>query len=179
MFNEKNLEVLKENARKMIEEETNATRRAEMERYFSNAENDSGFFGRIKELSSARTKSHKAHISAQGEKDCSVCFEINGKRKYFPVEIKTNGGRIEKIVAPFIVYSVSVHNKLSDKEIAPTLWKTADFLEMLIACKATKSTNGKNPETAIQVSNRKMWKALEKRLAENGAFSRDRIYKAV
>lgn len=176
MLNEKNLERLEEMAREIIAHETNEKRKAEMLKHFSNRFHDDGFFGRIEELHETKTKSRKIKVGTQGEKDITICIMVNGKKRYVPAEVKTNGGRIGNIRTAFVVYSVCVHNSLSDFEIAPTLWKTSDFLKMLFDCKAIKSTNGKNPELAIQVSSRKMWRALENHLAENGEYTPNRVY---
>lgn len=154
---------------KMIEKElANGTKaaleRVEKMRVYAENDNDDGAFGRIVELASHTEKSRKTRVSKQGEKDTSIKFAVNGKIRYIPAEVKTNGGRIEGLYAPnapkFVIYSMNVCNSLATYNTAKKLFPTAIFLEMLETLNAIKSTNGTNPERAIQAVSKKLYTAV-------------------
>lgn len=151
----------------LMDEEINAgnlDRFFEMLRHFNNAANDSGAYGRIIEISSHTAKSRKISVASQGKRDTSVKMLVNGKIRYIAAEVKTNGGRIENLYkkgAPrFVVYSMNFHNSLAARELAPILIEREKFLQVLQECGAIKSTNGKNPEHAIQVTSKKLYLRL-------------------
>ena len=131
-----------------------------------------GAIGKIRELESVTPSSRKTAVALQGEAD--IYIHVGSKRSNVPAERKTNGGRIgslRKADAPrFVVYSMdwTMHHKAGKKteayderrEIDPVLIPTAVFLAALDRFNATKSTNGKNPEEAIQVSSKKFFEWL-------------------
>lgn len=154
---------------KMIEKELAIGTKAALERagkmlVYAQNENDDGAFGRIMELASHTEKSRKTRVSKQGEKDTSIKMLVNGKTRYVPAEVKTNGGRIEGLYASnapkFIIYSMSVCNSLATYNTTKKVFPTAIFLEMLETLNAIKSTNGKNPERAIQAVSKKLYNAV-------------------
>ena len=124
----------------------------------------SGAFGSICELASHTEKSRKNRVSAQGKADTYIKMLVNGKIRYVAVEVKTNGGRIESLYsagAPkFVAYSMNVNNSLAHYETSVKLFPTAVFLEMLETLNAIKSTNGKNPERAVQAVSKKLYIAV-------------------
>lgn len=154
---------------KMIEKELAigtkaAIARAEKMLAYTQNENDDGAFGRIVELSSHTEKSRKTRVSKQGEKDTSIKFSVNGKTRYIAAEVKTNGGRIEGLYSPnapkFVIYSMNVCNSLATYNTSKKVFPTAVFLEMLETLNAIKSTNGTNPERAIQAVSKKLYTAV-------------------
>lgn len=140
-------------------------RKENMARYRENIGHDSGAYGRIFELECASANSRKTHVGLNGEADLYVKFE----RGTVKAECKTNGGRIEALYsakAPkFVIYRLDLTIKhkagkhTSEHEevrsIAPVIIPTALFLSKLEEFGAVKSTNGTNPERAIQVSSKK------------------------
>ena len=150
---------------------TERIRFAEIERHTANRAHDNGAMGRAFELSCARANSRKTRVSKQGEADVYIKF---GKG-YVKAECKTNGGRIEALYAKnaprFVIYQldfVQKHKASKSKpeweesrHIDPVIIPTHIFLKVLETLGATKSTNGKNPEKAIQVSSKKWYEWLE------------------
>lgn len=173
-------------ALKMIaQEEAKGTKRAqaraeEMRRLFNNRITDTcGWFGRIVEVASHTTRSNKTRVARQGKNDTCVKLAINGKVRYIPAEVKTNGGRIGSLFqsnAPkFVIYSLNLCNSTTGnlpRKLAPVVLTTEDFLAVLEDCNAIKNTNGTNPEAAIQPSSKKMFV----RLSEATKFEADRVY---
>lgn len=155
-------------------DKTSTARAAEMLRHLSNAGHDSGAYGRIAELASHTDKSRKVKVATQGKADTSIKLEVNGKVRYVPAEVKTNGGRIASLMAKgapkYVVYSLDFVQKHKasksrdaweeERHIDPVVIPTATFLEMLAKCNAIKSTNGANPEPAIQVSSKRLYEIL-------------------
>jgi hypothetical protein len=145
-------------------------RASEMARHAANIGHDDGAQGRIFELSCASTYSRKTHVSKQGQADVYIHFE----RGNYAAECKTNGGRIESLRKPnaprFVIYRLRFVQKHKAsktapaweelREIDPVLIPTAVFLAALDRFGATKSTNGKNPEEAIQPSSKKFFEWL-------------------
>ena len=141
-----------------------------MARYIANAENDCGAWGRVFELECANTYSRKTRVSKQGETDTYIRFE----KGYYKAECKTNGGRIESLYAKnapkFVIYRMDFMQKHKAGKTAKA-WdevRTVDavvvptsvFLNALERFNAIKSTNGRNPERAIQVSSKKFYEWL-------------------
>ena len=140
--------------------------------YYSRLSINPGAWGCIEELKSVSANSKKVSVSKQGEND--IYIHINSKRANIPAERKTNGGRIEslrKSNAPrYVVYSMRFVQKHKAgknteawdelREIEPVVIPTEVFLNALDRFGATKSTNGKNPEEAIQVSSKKFFEWL-------------------
>ena len=87
----------------------NNARAEKMQKYYEGRDVDSGWFGRITELSIHTTKSRKTRVAKQGKADTHIKFEKNGKIPIFTSEVKTNGGRIsslyEKNAPKFVIYS--------------------------------------------------------------------------
>lgn len=143
----------------------------EMARHIANRARDNGAMGRAFELSCARTNSKKIRVSKQGEADVYIKY---GKG-YVKAECKTNGGRIEALYAKgaprFVIYQLDFVQKYKasktkpareeHRHIDPVIIPTSIFLAALESFGAIKSTNGKNPETAIQVSSKKWFEWLE------------------
>ena len=131
-----------------------------------------GAIGKIEELRSVTSSSRKTAVALQGEAD--IYIHIGSKRSNVPAERKTNGGRIGSLRKPdaprYVVYSMRFvqkhkagkHTEAYDevREIDPVLIPTAVFLAALDRFHATKSTNGRNPEEAIQVSSKKFFEWL-------------------
>lgn len=131
-----------------------------------------GAAGCIAELESVPANSKKVTVSKQGEVDIYV--HINSKRSNVAAERKTNGGRIQSLRKPnapkFVIYSMSFVQKHKAgksteaweelREIDPVVIPTQVFLAALDRFGATKSTNGKNPEEAIQVSSKRFFEWL-------------------
>ena len=142
---------------------TEKARVANILRHLANAENDSGAYGRICEILAKSKNSTATNYAKQGKTDCFVW--VDGKR--YGAECKTNGGRIGSLYgkkAPkFIVYSMDICNAGTSnlrRVVEPIVMRTEKFLAILAECNATKSTNGTNPETAIQVTSKKLYLAL-------------------
>jgi hypothetical protein len=138
-------------------------RKANALRHFENRDRDPGALGRVEEILSQSKGSRAVNFAKQGKADCFVW--VDGKR--YNAERKTNGGRVESLYskkAPkFVVYSMDICNKGTSnlrRVIQPVVMKTALFLEILESCGALKSTNGNNPEIAIQVTSKKFFLAM-------------------
>lgn len=145
-------------------------RNAEIARHLNNADHDDGAIGRAFELACASTYSRKTAVSLQGDADVFIHYE----RGNYAAECKTNGGRIgslRKAGAPkFVIYKLDFVQKHKatktapawdeERHIDPVLIPTTVFLAALDRFGATKSTNGKHPEEAIQVSSKKFFEWL-------------------
>ena len=145
-------------------------RACEIARHAANIGHDDGAAGRIFELSCASTYSRKTRVSKQGQADVFIKYE----RGHVAAECKTNGGRIgslRKSNAPrFVIYRLDFVQKHKagknteaydeERHIDPVLIPTAIFLAALDRFGATKSTNGKHPEEAIQPSSKKFFEWL-------------------
>lgn len=139
-------------------------RTAEIER-ISESVSD-GANGRIFELECASIHSRKVRVSGQNEPDVHIKYERGAR----PAECKTNGGRIGSLYAKdapaFVIYRLDwvQHRKPTKAKpngfcvsvyVEPKIIPTALFLAKLAEFGAIKSTNGTNPEPAIQVSSKK------------------------
>ena len=139
--------------------------------------NNNGYNGIIFEMSCAREKSHKTHVSRQGQTDVHVKVIVNGKAKYLPAECKTNGGRVNDLLdgtnkSRFVIYKLDFTQKHKAtkkaeawEEIRSTpalLIPTALFTAMLIDCNAIKEVrhNGEVDGIAIQPSSKRMFERL-------------------
>lgn len=149
--------------------------KARMERihyYRSRIGIDPGALGKIAELEGVTADSHKTDVSGANEVDFYV--HIGSKYNNTPAERKTGGGRIAALRKPgapaYVVYSMDFIQKHKAcktgpawderRIIDPVIIPTAVFLAALDRFGATKSTNGKNPEEAIQVSSKKFFEWL-------------------
>ena len=147
-----------------------AIRNAEIMRHAANADHDDGAMGRVFELECASAYSRKTRVSVQGKADVFIRYE----RGNYAAECKTNGGRISALRKPgapkFVIYKLDFVQKHKasksgpawdeERHIDPVLIPTAIFLAALDRFGATKSTNGNNPEEAIQVSSKKFFEWL-------------------
>lgn len=145
-------------------------RNAEIMRHATNIGHDDGAHGRIFELECASQYSRKTRVSKQGQADVFIKY---GKG-HVAAECKTNGGRISALRKPhapkFVIYKLDFVQKHKasksgpawdeERHIDPVLIPTAVFLAALDRFGATKSTNGSNPEEAIQVSSKKFFEWL-------------------
>lgn len=132
-----------------------------------------GLLGCLIELFACSEKSPKKRVSAQGKADSRLRFRNgNGNIDYIPVEVKTNGGRIEDMSGSYTIYCLAVTQKHKGSKktngldweerrlVKPVVIPTKLFLSYLEQIGATKSTNGTHPETAIQCSSKKLYEAL-------------------
>lgn len=132
-----------------------------------------GLLGCLIELFACAEKSPKKRVSAQGKADSRIKFRnSNGNIDYIPVEVKTNGGRIENMSGSYTIYCLAVTQKHKGSKktngqeweerriIKPVVIPTKLFLSYLQSIGATKSTNGAHPQTAIQCSSKKLYEAL-------------------
>lgn len=147
-----------------------AIREAEIQRHTANIGHNPGAAACAFELMCASPYSRKTRVSKQGQADVFIHFE-NGN---WAAEVKTNGGRIESLRKPrapkFVIYKLDFVQKHKagkntpawdeERHIDPVLIPTAVFLAALDRFGATKSTNGRNPEEAIQPSSKKFFEWL-------------------
>lgn len=145
-------------------------RNSEIARHSANADHDNGAMGRVFELKCASEYSRKTRVSVQGKADVFIKYE----RGNYAAECKTNGGRIanlRKRNAPkFVIYQLDFVQKHKAsksrgaweeiRHVDAVLVPTEIFLAALDRFGATKSTNGKNPEEAIQPSSKKFYEWL-------------------
>lgn len=126
-----------------------------------------GAMGKVLEILSAPTRSKKTNVSPQGKSDLYI--KIGGG--VYPVERKTNGGKITSLFAKnapkFIVYSMDYTASTTKgvrRVVEPKIYRTETFLSILIECNAIKSNTYKGVENqAIQVSSKKLYTALSER----------------
>ena len=136
-----------------------------------------GGLGGLLELWAATANSRKVTVSRQGRPDVFVKVRLaSGRVDYQPAEVKLNGGRISSLRKPgapkWVIYALALDNSTGSCLVYPKLVRTADFLEALDELKATKSTNGLNPEEAVQPSKRGLWRWLE----EQEDFNPEEVY---
>lgn len=166
-------------ARELAKGTKQSAERAEIMRaYLANFANDNGAFGRLFELATARARSNKDRVSAQGKADTFVKVIRNGKAVYLPAEVKTNGGRIESLYAgnavKLVIVALCFSNSTGTRFLLPRILPTAQYLRLLEDCGAIKMTNGAHNERAVQPSNKAMYNALCDALE----FDADREYTA-
>lgn len=143
-------------------------RQNEIKRHLLNTA-DCGRIGRAFELTCHTAHSHKIAVSKQGQADTFVKY---GKGTT-AAECKINGGRIESLrnsKIKFVIYAMNFTQKHAatkkraawneQRVIDPVIIPTKIFLAALDRFGATKSTNGRNPEEAIQVSSKKFYNWL-------------------
>lgn len=136
---------------------------------------DSGIAGKVKEILKRDSLSRINRVQAQGKNDAYISIE--GRR--YPLEVKTNGGRIESLYkskAPdthFIVYELDVMIKAGkprkDGTCKPAEHRKAckvmtvrQFIELIEATKACKviGHNASDQELAVQADSKKLYQAL-------------------
>lgn len=137
-----------------------------------------GSYGRIKELYNTRHRSRKTAVALPDKEDNKFSYiGRNGKRKLEPYENKTNGGRIGSLFsseAPdFVVYSMVACASTCYRNVSDRIIRRETFLTKLFEFGATKHTNGKNDELAIQCSNKSFYTFL---LDECVKFDKNRTY---
>ena len=155
-------------------------RATEMRRIYANRATDTcGWFGRLVEVASHTNRSRQVKVARQGKVDTRVRLEVNGKVRSVPAESKTNGGRIGSLYeagAPrFVVYTMNLCNAGTGnlpRRLAPVVVLREEFLSLLEECNAIKSTNGTNPEPAIQASSKRLYLALQNATP----FEANRVY---
>ena len=164
MMTAKEIECLERINEKLTNGTKEEQRRASLAWEYLFNESDSGRFGRIEELLSARSKSRKATVSRQGEIDNWI--KIGDQ--YKTAECKTNGGRIENLLSvrgrpAFVIYTLDLevkHKNGTERRYAKKVIPTYLFVDFLTKNGLIKSTNGRNPERAIQCSSKKLYTAL-------------------
>lgn len=138
---------------------------------------DSGIAGKVKELLRRDSLSRLTRVQAQGKNDAYIV--IDGKR--YPLEVKTNGGRIQalyKVKNPdtkFVLYELDTIIKAGkprkDGTCKPEEHRQAckvmtvrAFLEMIEETKAWKiiGHNEADQEIAVQSDSKKLYQALAK-----------------
>ena len=138
---------------------------------------DCGMYGKVKELTSHDSKSTITRVQAQSRNDSYIL--VDGKRK--PLEIKTNGGRVESLyklnakakanryIAYTLDFTVKAGKPRKDGTCKPAehryfsgVMTIAKFIEILDETKATKviGHNDSDKELAIQSDSKKLYKAL-------------------
>ena len=146
-----------------------------VERYNNNEPIDSGLYGKVKELLSHDEKSTIFRVQAQGKNDAYII--VNGKRR--PLEVKTNGGRIESLYGlkakdtRYISYTLDVMIKAgkprkdgtckpAEHRYVNALMTVAQFLELVESVNAIKviGHNDSDREVAVQSDSKKLYKAL-------------------
>ena len=144
--------------------------------YYNNGEAvDSGLYGKVKELLSHDEKSTIYRVQAQNRTDAYII--VDGKRK--PLEVKTNGGRIENLYRlkakdnRYISYTLDIVIKAgkprkdgtckpAEHRYVNALMTVAQFIELVESVGATKviGHNTSDREIAVQSDSKKLYKAL-------------------
>lgn len=148
-----------------------------IERVKRNEPIDSGLYGKVKELLSHNTRSTIIRVRPQGTNDSYIT--IDGKRK--PLEVKTNGGRVESLfsmserakeinyIRYTLDFTVKAGKPRKDGTRKPEEHRYFDgvmtvktFIEILESTKAYKviGHNESDKERAIQSDSKKLYKAL-------------------
>lgn len=146
-------------------------------RYKANEPIDSGLYGKVKELTSHKHNSTIVRVQAQNRNDSYIT--VDGKRK--PLEVKTNGGRIESLYSlntkarlnRYIVYTLDYTVKAGkpkkDGSCKPAehryfsgVFTVAKFLEIVESVNAIKviGHDDNDRERAIQSDSKKLYNAL-------------------
>lgn len=148
-----------------------------IERVKRNEPIDSGLYGKVKELLSHNTKSTITRVRAQGKADSFII--VDDKRK--PLEVKTNGGRVESLftmserakatnyIRYTLDFTVKAGKPKKDGTCKPAEHRYFDgvmtvktFIEILESTKAYKviGHNESDRERAVQSDSKKLYKAL-------------------
>lgn len=137
---------------------------------------DSGIAGKVKELLRRDSVSRINRVQAQGRNDAYITIE--GRR--YPLEVKTNGGRIQALYSVknpdtrFVLYELDYTIKAgkprkdgtckpAERRQACKVMTVRAFLEMIEetkACKVIGHTEA-DREVAVQPDSKKLWKALQ------------------
>lgn len=150
-----------------------------IERVKANKSIDSGIYGKIKELLSHNTNSTITRVRPQGKSDSFIV--VDGKRK--PLEVKTNGGRVESLftmserakatnyIRYTLDFTVKAGKPRKDGTCKPAEYRHFDgvltvktFVEILESTKAYKviGHNESDKERAVQSDSKKLYNALLK-----------------
>ena len=150
-----------------------------IERVKNNEPIDSGLYGKIKELLSHNKRSTITRVRAQGRADSFI--NVDGKRK--PLEVKTNGGRVESLftmsdrakttnyIRYTLDFTVKAGKPRKDGTCKPAehryfdgVMTVAKFVAILEETKAYKviGHNESDRERAVQCDSKKLYKALLK-----------------
>ena len=148
---------------------------ADLHRTIAGVPCDSGVAGKVKELLRRDADSRLTRVQAQGKNDAYIV--IDGKR--YPLEVKTNGGRIQALYrvknpdTRFIVYELDFRTKpgkpRKDGTCKPAEHRQAckvmtvrAFIELIESTKAYKTIghNDSDREVAVQADSKKLYQAL-------------------
>lgn len=148
-----------------------------IERVKRNEPIDSGLYGKVKELLSHSTRSTITRVRAQGKTDSFI--KVDGKNR--PLEVKTNGGRVESLftmsdrakatnyIRYTLDFTVKAGKPKKDGTCKPAEHRYFDgvmtiktFIEILESTKAYKviGHNESDKERAVQSDSKKLYKAL-------------------
>lgn len=136
-------------------------------RQATSAHVDNGAFGKSLELTLTRDKSLKTRVSKETNSDNYFSFNNGSKRIAKAVEVKTNGGRIGKIIKAvekgkngYVIYQLNVCNSTTKNKLRytdPLIMTYEKFVNALIECGAIRTlVKDGVQEYAIQPSN-KAW----------------------
>lgn len=142
---------------------------------FRNDETQNGANGIRFEYECHSSRDKRAKIGKNKNDDITVYIDLgNGYCRKERAECKTNGGRIDSIMNAvandkdfIVIYELSLMNSTTGGKYVyiPAVYCLASkFVEILNECGAIKTINkgGKFDGYAIQPSNRKLWRELEK-----------------
>ena len=148
-----------------------------IERAKRNEPIDSGLYGKVKELLSHNERSTITRVRPQGKSDSYI--NVDGKRR--PLEVKTNGGRVESLftmteraketryIRYTLDFTVKAGKPKKDGTCKPAEHRYFDgvmtiktFIEILESTKAYKviGHNESDKERAVQSDSKKLYKAL-------------------
>lgn len=148
-----------------------------IERVKRNEPIDSGLYGKVKELLSHNSNSTITCVRSQGKTDSFI--SVDGKRK--PLEVKTNGGRIENLftmsersrstnyIRYTLDFTVKAGKPRKDGTCKPAehryfdgIMLISEFMRIIEDTKAYKTIchNSSDIERAIQSDSKKLYNAL-------------------
>lgn len=151
--------------------------RINIERIKHNEPIDSGLYGKVKELLSHNAKSTITRVRPQGKSDSFIL--VDGKHK--PLEVKTNGGRIEALfkmnsrsrstnyIRYTLDFTVKAGKPRKDGTCKPAehryfdgVMLISEFMNIIESTKAYKTIchNSSDIERAIQCDSKKLYNAL-------------------
>lgn len=143
----------------------NEIRQKNIERILSN-KTDDGRKGKAFEIELSRNRSKKITVAGINENDNTAKFLINGTIHYIPVEVKTNGGRIDNILdKKYVVYKLDLCNSTTSnkrRHIDPVIIPSQIFVDFLYSINAVKVINKKGvfDGYGIQANSKKLYLAL-------------------
>lgn len=140
-------------------------RQENINRILSNKKDD-GRRGKAFEIEITRKGSKKITVSGINENDNTAKFMINGEIQYIPVEVKTNGGRIDNILdKKYVVYRLDLCNSTTSnkrRHVEPVIIPSQIFVDFLYSINAVKVINKKGvfDGYGIQANSKKLYLAL-------------------